>query len=59
MYRVFKRSCRNWQEFSKAKKIVVQTGLSYDKALQMCQEENQNLTPAQERAGTKYEFEKE
>lgn len=55
-YKTFKRSCRNWQEFSRARKITESTGLTYDQARQQCEEFNNNRTPAQIRKGTKLEF---
>jgi len=55
-YKTFKRSCRNWQQFATARKITVETGLTYDQARERCLEFNNNLTPAQKRKGTKLEF---
>lgn len=55
-YRTFKRSCRNWQEFSKARKITVDRGLTHDEARRACETFNNNRTTAQERKGTKMEF---
>ena len=37
-YRTFKRSCRNWQEFAKARKFTDMTGLTYDRARDRCDE---------------------
>lgn len=55
-YKTFKRSARNWQEFTSARKITVETGLTYEQARQRCEEFNNNRTPAQIRKGTKLEF---
>lgn len=57
MYRTFKRSCRNWQEFVRARKIEDCRNLTYEEARRRCEELNRQLTPAQVRRGTKYEFE--
>jgi len=58
-YRVFKRSARNFREFARARKLTVERGLTYEEAQRVCREYNNSRTPAQERAGTKYEFESE
>lgn len=58
-YRTFKRSCRNWQEFGRARKLTESRGLTYDEARRQCENFNANLTPAQKRRGTKLEFEQE
>lgn len=58
-YRVFKRSCTDWRSFSSARKITVERGVSIDEALQICDQYNDNRTPAQIRKGTKCEFERE
>lgn len=55
-YKTFKRSCRNWREFAQARKITVETGLTYDQAADRCRVFNAQLTPAQVRKGTKLEF---
>lgn len=59
MYKTFKRSCRNWQEFARARKITVDTGLTIDEARRACDRFNDNRTAAQIRRGTKLEFTKE
>ena len=59
MYRTFKRSARNWEEFSKAEKIEVETGLSLDEARAACQNFNCNLTDKEKELGTKLEFEED
>lgn len=55
-YTVFKRSCTNWEQFSRARKITVATNVDGDTARKMCKEYNDNRTPAQIRKGTKMEF---
>lgn len=58
-YKTFKRSCNNWKEFSSARKITVDTGLTYDEAYRQCENFNNNRTTAQIRKGTKMEFTRE
>jgi hypothetical protein len=58
-YRTFKRSCRNWREFASARKFTDRTGLTYEEARQRCEDLNKELTRAQQKKGTKYEFERE
>lgn len=58
-YVIFKRSATNFKEFARARKVVVQRGLTYEEALRRCDEFNDNRTPAQIRRGTKMEFTKE
>lgn len=58
-YRTFKRSATNWREFGSARKITVDTRLSYSEAQQQCKDYNDNRTPAQIRRGTMMEFERE
>jgi len=55
-YRIFKRSCRNWTEFARARKFTQRTGVSYEEARRLCDYWNSTLTPAQQRRGTKFEF---
>ena len=55
-YTTFLRSCRNWNEFAHAEKIVKNTGLTYDEAREECQNFNSNLTEKQIENGTKLEF---
>ena len=55
-YKTFKRSCTNFQEFARARKITEETGLTYDQARERCKEFNENRTSAQIRKGTKLEF---
>lgn len=58
-YRTFKRSAKNWREFSSARKITYDTGLTWEEALRQCEKFNANLTPAQRRKGTRMEFEEQ
>ncbi len=58
-YKTFKRSCTNWAEFSSARKVTVDTGLTADEARRACQEYNATRTAAQIRKGTKMEFTEE
>jgi hypothetical protein len=55
-YRTFKRSARNWGEFSSARKITVDRGLTEDEARRACDRFNNNRTAAQVRRGTKLEY---
>lgn len=55
-YYTFKRSCRNWQEFASAEKETMETGLTYEEAREACSQFNDNLTEAEQDAGTKLEF---
>jgi hypothetical protein len=55
-YWTFIRSCRDWQSFARARKIVVDKGLTYDEAKRACDAYNSNLTARQRRHGTKMEF---
>lgn len=56
-YRAFVRSCRNWEEFSRARKIEVQRDLTIEEARLLCAGYNKNRSPAQIAAGTMMEFE--
>ena len=58
-YRTFMRAARNIEEFSRAKKIEVQTGLSYGEAREECEIFNTTRSPEQVNAGMKMEFEAE
>lgn len=53
---VFKRSARNWKEFAEAPKRVVETGLTYDEARELCATNNAKLSESEQERGTKYEF---
>lgn len=55
-YKTFKRSVRSFEEFSRARKMTVDTGLTYDEAKRSCEQFNTNRTAAQIRKGTKLEF---
>lgn len=59
MYKTFIRSARNFEEFSKAKKITQAENLSIEEARNMCENYNKNRTSAQINKGTKMEFEQE
>lgn len=56
-YRVFKRSCNNWQQFGAARKITEATGLTLEQARDMCKAFNENRSRSQIRRGTRLEFE--
>jgi hypothetical protein len=58
-YRTFKRSCTNWREYATAEKTTVDTGLSREVALAVCQNYNSNLSEEEKLNGTKLEFEEE
>jgi hypothetical protein len=55
-YKTFKRSCTNWEQFAKSRKITESTGLTYEQAKQECEDYNKKRTPAQIRKGTRMEF---
>lgn len=55
-YYTFLRSARNFEEFSRAKKITQETGLTYDEARESCANFNDHRTDAEIEAGTKMEF---
>lgn len=56
LYKTFLRSCRNWQEFSSARKITQDTGLSYEEARRRCDDYNSTRSKRQIANGTKMEF---
>lgn len=58
-YRVFKRSATGWASFGAARKRVVRTGLTLAEARDFCEQWNAERTPAQCKAGLKYEYERE
>ena len=58
-YKTFIRSARNFEQFSKARKITQDRGLSLDEARRACDNYNKNRTSAQINKGTKMEFESE
>jgi hypothetical protein len=59
MYKTFKRSARSFEEFARARKITVDTGLTADEARRACDKFNNSRTRAQIRRGTKLEFTEE
>ncbi len=58
-YKTFLRSCTNWQQFGRARKLNQGRGLSYEQARRACQEYNRNRTARQVARGTKMEFTQE
>lgn len=58
-YKTFKRSCRNWQQFAKARKITVDTKLTYEQARQRCEDFNAARTARQKGKGTMLECQRE
>jgi hypothetical protein len=55
-YTVFRRSATGWASFATARRYIIRKHLTVEEARRMCAQFNDNRTPAQERAGTKYEF---
>ena len=55
-YKTFLRSCNNWKEFAKSRKITQDTGLSYSEAVARCDYYNDNRSARQIAKGTKMEF---
>ena len=55
-YKTFIRSCRNWPQFARARKITDATGLTYDEARRRCLAWNAARTPRQRARGTMMEF---
>ena len=55
-YKTFIRSCANWQQFAKARKMTQETGLTYDQARERCREYNDARNSCQTRKGTMMEF---
>lgn len=58
-FRTFKRTARNWEELARARKHIVDRGLSYEEARRKCREYNEARNAQQIRLGTKMEFEAE
>lgn len=56
IYTVFKRSARNWEEFSAARRTVIRKNLTLGEAQQLCRNYNKELSERQINRGTKYEF---
>ncbi len=59
MYFTFKRSARNFEEFSKAEKEIIETDLSIDEDRAACDDFNKNRTEKEIEDGTKLEFEEQ
>lgn len=55
-YIVFRRSARNWEEFTRARRFVIRKGLTLEQARTMCRDFNDNRSLTHVRRGTKYEF---
>ena len=55
-YKTFLRSARNFEEFSAARKITVDKGLTQEEARRACMEYNSSRTSAQISKGTKMEY---
>jgi len=55
-YKTFKRAATNFEEFASARKLTVETGLSYDEARAKCERFNNNRSASQIRRGVKMEF---
>lgn len=58
-YMTFTRSATNFEEFSKAEKIVEDAGLTLEEARLACKEFNDNRTEEEIEKGTRMEFEEE
>lgn len=58
-YKTFTRSATNYEEFSSAKKHVVDTGLTQDEARRACKNFNDNRSEAEKEKGTKMEYTEE
>lgn len=56
MYKIFKRSATNWQQFARARKYHVCYAQTVEQAVRICSDFNDNRSPAQVKRGTKYEF---
>ena len=56
MYKTFKRSYGRSGNFLAARKITVDTGLTYKEARERCEEFNKNRNARQIRNGTMMEF---
>lgn len=55
-YYTFKRTCNDWQSFARARKLRDESNLTYEEARNRCAMLNAELSPAQKRRGTRYEF---
>lgn len=58
-YRTFRRTCRDWRSFARARKLTEERGLTEAEAHHFCENANKNLTPSQKKRGTRYEYEQE
>jgi hypothetical protein len=58
-YTTFKRSATNFEQFAKARKFKMDSGLTLEEAQTECREFNNNRTQLEIENGTKMEFEKE
>ena len=58
-YRTFIREATNWEEFAKAEKAEIDTGLTLSEARDNCREFNDNRDADEVASGTKMEFESE
>ena len=56
-FRVFSRSCKNWEQFGTATKRTIRRGLTMYEARSMCKEFNDNRNTTQIATGMRYEFE--
>lgn len=59
MYRVFSRSARSFEEFSKARKSTIRFVNTEEEARDLCESFNRDRNAQQIRRGTKWEYEKE
>jgi hypothetical protein len=55
-YKTFIRSCTNWEQLAKSRKITQETGLTADQARQRCDDYNKVRNARQKRKGTMMEF---
>lgn len=58
-YYTFKRSARSFEDFAKAERVTVETGLTFADAQDACRDFNTTRTEAEIEAGTKLEFTEE
>lgn len=58
-YRTFIRSCNNFEQFARARKITQERGLSLEQARERCRQYNDNLNSRQRAKGTRMEFTRE
>lgn len=58
IYRVFSRTCKNWDQFATAKKITIVENKTLDEARGICFQFNETRNPTQIKRGMKYEFER-